>query len=195
MSFWKKIKGLIAPTSDEKQDEGDFELVDFKKKDPTDVAFTKNFVLGGGMFFYCENEQEALENLKDIVENEQIDSVICFKRELQSFLNRLNVKYVSDYQEEIPFAFIDCEFLVGSDGSIVLSPSQTKGRNHDKLPASFIVMAKTNQFAETLNEAFHKLKTTKGGVHTTFTSIRGSNMHDFDASPTAKKIYLLLVEG
>ena len=63
MSMWK-IKAFKPDSDSSEKDDSELEFVTFQEKDPIDVTFTKNFIAGGGMFLYCENEQETLENLK-----------------------------------------------------------------------------------------------------------------------------------
>lgn len=195
MSMWKKIKQLLVSQSeDTSSDESELEFVAFQSSDPIDVLFAKNFNAGGGQFFYCENEQEALENLRDILENEQIDEVICFEEKLQSFLNRLNVKHTPSLGSA-DFSFIECEYLVAYDGAIMLSSHQTTGRKLNEFPDNFIVYAHPKQLVSNISEALQRLKSSKGeNLPSNITSIRGKNMHNFDSSPNAKNIFLLLVE-
>lgn len=195
MSMWKKIKKLFKPQTDESEKDGsELEFVTFQEKDPIDVTFTKNFIAGGGMFLYCENEQETLENLKSILDNESITEVVCFEEELVKYLNRLGAKYHNDFRKDLDYAFISCEYLVAFDGSIMLSSEQTKGRKQEDLPNNIIIWARPNQFTVNINEALQKLNSRKKqSIHTT-TSIRGRNIHNVDASSASKNIYLLLVE-
>lgn len=195
MNMWKKIKKIFTPRSVESEnDDSDLEFVTFQEKDPIDVTFTKNFINGGGMFFYCEEEQETLENLKEIFDNEQFDEVVCFEDKLKSLVNRLGVKLHDNFSSELDVAFISCEYLVAFDGSIMLSSQQTKGRKQEDLPTNIIVYARPDQFTLNINEALQKLNSRKKqSIHTT-TSIRGRNIHNVDASAAAKNIYLLLVE-
>lgn len=195
MSMWKKIKQLLVSQSeDTSSDESELEFVAFQSSDPIDVLFAKNFNAGGGQFFYCENEQEALENLRDILENEQIDEVICFEEKLQSFLYRLNVKHTPSLGSA-DFSFIECEYLVAYDGAIMLSSHQTTGRKLNEFPDNFIVYAHPKQLVSNISEALQRLKSSKGeNLPSNITSIRGKNMHNFDSSPNAKNIFLLLVE-
>jgi len=193
--MWKRIKQLLVSQSeDTSSDESELEFVAFQSSDPIDVLFAKNFNAGGGQFFYCENEQEALENLRDILENEQIDEVICFEEKLQSFLNRLNVKHTPSLGSA-DFSFIECEYLVAYDGAIMLSSHQTTGRKLNEFPDNFIVYAHPKQLVSNISEALQRLKSSKGeNLPSNITSIRGKNMHNFDSSPNAKNIFLLLVE-
>lgn len=195
MSMWKKIKKLFKPDSDSSEkDDSELEFVTFQEKDPIDVTFTKNFIAGGGMFLYCENEQETLENLKSILDNELVSELVCFEEKLINLLNRLGAKHHPDFKKDLDYAFISCEYLVAFDGSIMLSSKQTKGRKQEDLPNNIIIYARPNQFTVNINEALQKLNSRKRqSIHTT-TSIRGRNIHNVDASSASKNIYLLLVE-
>jgi len=194
--MWKKIKHLLNPQSIEPDpDEGEFEFVAFQSKDPVDVLFAKNFIAGGGQFFYCENEQEALEHLQEITANEHIDQMICFEDKLKSYLNRLNIRHDNDLNSTADFSFIECEYLVAFDGAIMLSSHQTNGRKLSAFPHNFIVFATPGQLVSNISEALQRLKSTKGdNIPSDITSIRGNKMHNFDSSSNAKNIFLLLVE-
>lgn len=196
MSMWKKIKQLFIPQSEESEiDDSELEFVTFESETPIDVLFTKNFVAGGGLFFYCENEQETLANLKEIIVNEQVGEAICFDSKLKSLLNRLNIKNSEGNNGSGDFAFIECEYLVAFDGSVMLSSHQTRGRKQDNLPSNIIVLAQTNQLVSNLNEAMQRLNSKKGGnFPNQITSIRGKNPHNIEGGNTSKNLYLLLVE-
>lgn len=195
MSMWKKIKQLLNPqTEDSNREDDELEFVSFQSKDPIDVLFAKNFIASGGQFFYCENEQEALEHLKEIVDNEQIDEVICFDEHLKSYLNRLNVKHHSNLNSSADFSFIECEYLAAFDGAIMISSHQTNGRILSTLPHNFIVFASPKQLVSNIGEGMQKIKTNKSDNIPSITSIRGKKMHNFDSSSSAKNIFLLLVE-
>lgn len=193
MSMWKKIKLLFGQSHNSDSEEAE-DLIVFKTSDPVDVLFAKNFNAGGGQFFYCENEKEALENLRDIIYNEQIEEVICFDDKLKSYLNRLNVKHTTQVGTA-DFSFIECEYLAAYDGAIMLSGHQTMGLHLSKFPDNFIIYARPNQLVSNIGEGLHRIKSTKANnIPSNITSIRGRNMHDFDSIPNAKNIFLLLVE-
>ena len=196
MSMWKKIKQLFIPQSDDSETEdSELEYVTFQTKVPIDVLFTKNFVAGGGLFFYCENEQETLENLKDIILNEQVAEAICFDPTLKSLLNRLNIKNTETVSPTADFAFIECEYLVALDGSIMLSSHQTKGVKQMDLPNNIIIFANPSQLVTNINEAMQRLNSKKAGnIPSQITSIRGRNPHIIEGNSSSKNLYLLLVE-
>ncbi|MDD3459609.1 MAG: LUD domain-containing protein [Weeksellaceae bacterium] len=194
--MWKKIKQILGtqPTTQEKEAE-ELEFITFTKKDPIDVQFTKNYIAGGGMFFYSENEQEVLKNLKDIFVNQNAEEVICFDEYLQSLLNRLSIKHCKSFNKNADFIFIKCEYLVAFDGSIMLSSHKTKGMNQEELPSNIVIHASPNQFVANVSEALTKLKTAKkDNIPSNITSIRGKSMHDFQVTNNHKNIYLILAE-
>lgn len=196
MSMWKKIKQFLAPPAEETENEdSELEFVSFQTKDPIDVLFTKNFIAGGGIFFYCSNEQEVLENLRYIADNEMIDDVLCFDHKLKSLLDRVNIKQSNSLNSKAEFAFIECEYLVAFDGAIMLSSHQTNGRKQEDLPHNVIIYASPGQLVSNISEALQRLKSNKSdNIPTNITSIRGKNLHNVDSSSNAKNIYLLLVE-
>jgi L-lactate dehydrogenase complex protein LldG len=196
MSMWKKIKQILSSHTEESEtDDAELEFVTFQTKDPIDVLFTKNFIAAGGHFFYCENEQEALANLKDVVENEGIEEVICFDNKLKSLINRLNIKVNNQLNSVRDFAVIECEYLVAFDGAIMLSSHQTNGRKQEELPPNVIIYATPQQLVANISEALQRLKSVKGdNLPNNITSIRGKLVHNVDSSSNAKNIYLLLVE-
>lgn len=197
MSMWKKLKEIfgVQPEANDKGAE-DQDLIIFRKKEPIDVQFTRNFVAGGGMFFYSENEQEVLINLKSIIENEGIDELICYEKDLNSLLNRLNVKGINDFNQDADFAFIKCEYLVAFDGSVMLSSDTNKGRKQEEMPVNLIIYATPNQFVSNVSEALQKLKSAKkDNIPSNISSVRGRNMHDVEASVSSKNIYLILAEA
>ena len=196
MSMWKKIKQILSSQPEETEaDENELEFVSFQSKDPIDVLFTKNFIAGGGHFFYCENEQEALENLKEIADNEGISEIICYDSKLKSLLNRLNITNSSDSNSTSDFSFIECEYLVAYDGAIMLSSHQTNGRKQEELPSNVIIYASPSQLVANISEALQRLKSVKNNnLPSNITSIRGKLVHNVDSSSNAKNIYLLLVE-
>lgn len=196
MSMWKKIKQILSShTEDSDTDEADLEFVSFQTKEPIDVLFTKNFIAAGGQFFYCENEQEALENLKEIVDNERLDEIICFDSKLKSMINRLGVRENNQLNSSTDFAFIECEYLVAFDGAIMLSSHQTNGRKQEELTPNVIIYATPQQLVSNISEALQRLKSVKGdNLPNNITSIRGKLVHNVDSSSNAKNIYLLLVE-
>lgn len=199
--MWKAIKKLFNKSiSDLEKDER--ENVDLFLKSANeaesslDELFATNFNSGGGHFLYCGNESEAIHNLQQIINYENIDRLICIDKELQLKLNSITTPFTTNPNEQPQgFSFLKCEFLCAFDGSIMISAHQTAGRKVEEFPMNFIIWAKPQQFANNLSDALQKLKhLKKENLPSNITCIRGKDMHSFSSIPNAKNIYLLLVD-
>ena len=161
-----------------------------------DEIFATNFNAGGGHFLFCDNNDEAFQNLKEIVKYENVTELICLDKQLQQILTSIDVPFVEKPSDSrYTLSFLNCEFLIAFDGSIMLSAHQTCGRNIDDFPTNFIIYARPSQLVENVGAALQKLRTLKkDNLPSKITSIRGKNMHKFPNVQNAKNIYLLLVE-
>jgi len=199
--MWKAIKKFLSKSisTPEKDAQPNVDL--FSKSTEASISsldelFATNFNTGGGHFLYCGNESEAMDNLQQIINYENIDRLICIDKDLQSKLNSITTPYTTNPMEERQgFSFLKCEFLCAFDGSIMISAHQTAGRKVEEFPMNFIIWAKPQQFANNLSDALQKLKNLKkDNLPSNITCIRGKDMHSFSSIPNAKNIYLLLVD-
>ncbi|WP_235802698.1 hypothetical protein [Vaginella massiliensis] len=196
--MWKAIKKFlnkINQTTPPETEVNDAELI-FKKSVSVDELFASNFNAGGGHFLYCSDRSEMLENLQAIVKHERIHNLVCIDDSLQEILEKLNISYQISPTPEVKFSLLNCEYLIGYDGSIMLSSDQTGGRKIDDFPDNFIIYATPYQLVNNVSEALQNIRLAKKeSLPNNITCIRGKNMHDFSAIPNAKNIYLLLVEA
>lgn len=201
--MWKTIKKLInkATGEQEKSEDNTLDLFNRNLSNSTvalDELFATNFNSGGGHFLFCENEEEAVHNLQQILNYENTSNLICVDPVLQEKLERIGAKYTTKTTagDTQGFSFLKCEFLCAFDGSIMISAHQTGGRKVEEFPLNFIIWATSDQFANNLSDALQKLKSIKNtNLPTNITCIRGKDMHSFSSIPNAKNIYLLLVDN
>ncbi|ADX67255.1 hypothetical protein [Weeksella virosa] len=195
--MWKAIKKFIQKLNQTPVNEEENEPVElvFKKEISVDELFATNFNAGGGHFLYCSNPTETIENLKQIIQYERIRHFVCIDESLQNMLDQLQISYQIHPTENSRFNFLKCEYLIGYDGSIMLSSDQTAGRKIEDFPDNFIIYATPDQLVHNISEALHRIRSNKSDrLPNNITCIRGENMHNFDSIPNAKNIYLLLVE-
>lgn len=201
--MWRAIKKFINKAIGEKDKNEDNTMDLFnsnlsKSSVALDELFATNFNSGGGHFLYCENEEEAVNNLQQILYHEKTSNLICVDPLLQEKLEKIGAKYTASTSanDKNGFSFLKCEFLCAFDGSIMISAHQTGGRKVEEFPLNFIIWANSNQFANNLSDALQKLKSIKNtNLPTNITCIRGKDMHSFSSIPNAKNIYLLLVDN
>ncbi|GEM52141.1 hypothetical protein F0358_08025 [Empedobacter brevis] len=200
--MWKAIKNLLKKAIEKPEDKEDNNHIDLfhpnysEHNVSMDEVFATNFNAGGGHFLFCDNNQEAFQNLKEIIHYENVTELICLDPKLQEILTNIQIPYVENpCDSRYTLSFLSCEFLIAFDGSIMLSAHQTCGRNIDDFPSNFIIYARPSQLVENVGAALQKLRTLKkDNLPSKITSIRGKNMHKFPNVQNAKNIYLLLVE-
>ncbi|WP_313375579.1 hypothetical protein [Chishuiella sp.] len=200
--MWKAIKNLLKKATNTEEDLNEENHIDLFHPNysdnniSVDEVFATNFNAGGGHFLFCENNNEVFQNLKEIIKYENVNDLICLDDNLQSILNQNNIPFVKNpLDSPYTLSFLNCEFLIAFDGSIMLSAHQTSGRNIDDFPSNFIIYARPSQLVENVGAALQKLRTLKKeNLPSKITSIRGKNMHKFTNIQNAKNIYLLLVE-
>ena len=200
--MWKAIKNLLKKANQQSENNDEENQIylfhpNYSENNLSmDEVFATNFNAGGGHFLFCDNNEEAFRNLKEIVNYENVSELICLDPSLQQALQAVNIPYVENPSDSrYTLSFLNCEFLIAFDGSIMLSAHQTCGRNIDDFPSNFIIYARPSQLVENVGAALQKLRTLKkDNLPSKITSIRGKNMHKFPNVQNAKNIYLLLVE-
>jgi hypothetical protein len=192
LSFFKKFVNKLLNQPEDESSQSLEKLGDSLKDADLDYKFAQLFTHSGGIFNYCEDENEALQTLNKIVNVENISSAFCFDEDLQKFLSVVNVYYNSDLELFHDAAFITCDYLIAYDGRIVLSNNNIKHYHSSRLPGKIIIMANVSQIATNLNEAMAKIK--RNGNFKNLTSISGSQNKLDDSAGKSYKLFLLLLE-
>lgn len=193
MSFFQNIINSLFGTEEEKKEKGLLEYGDELKHSDPDYKFAQLFTRSGGIFNYCANETEALGILKKIVEVEGISSVFCCDEDLKSFLDVINISYISCLEKNNDAAFITCEYLIAYDGSIMLSHNNILHFNSLHLPEKVIIMANVSQIVENSSKAMMKIKRRKSLVKNLTSISSGKSQLDYSDKKDTK-IFLLLLE-
>ena len=123
-----------------------------KKKAVIEERFILKFIENGGKFLYCENLNEVQENFDLILaENEWINQdLLMIKSELKKEFN-LNNNFSSSLEETKCFV-TDCENLIASDGSILISSNQINEKKLNEFPDNLIILSDTMKLKNTISE-------------------------------------------
>ena len=190
--FFKKSSSEKAPKSPESK---------FlpKKKAVIEERFILKFIENGGKFLYCENLNEVQENFDLILaENEWIDQdLLMIKSELKKEFN-LNNNFSSSLEETKCFV-TDCENLIASDGSILISSNQINEKRLNEFPDNLIILSDTMKLKNTISEGLSEIKSKSKNIPTNITTIKNFNVikgdKDFLSYGTSSKnLYLILLE-
>lgn len=192
MSLFKKIVSRLTNQPDDDEKQSLEKLGDSLKNADLDYKFAQLFTHSGGFFNYCADEAEALQTLNQILKIEEISSVFCCDKDLQSFLNVVKITNTPELELSNDAAFISCEYLIAYDGRIMLSHNNILHYHSSRLPSKIIIRANVSQIVNNLSDAMGKIK--KTGNIKNLTSISGNHSKLDAASNNTTKLFLLLLE-
>ena len=165
-----------------------------------DDIFVHNFIKKGGKFLYCSHQEEVNQNLLNIIEENDWEEITCLNSDLGKLLTIINKNSTTKFSGSLPILTY-CEHLISDNGSVMFSSNQVYQHKLSKLPANFIVIARTSQLVRTTSEGLMAIR--KNYVHdfpTNISSIKsympGKAADDFLSygNANAKNLYLLLLE-
>ena len=197
MTFFKRLLGIQDKSSANDNDEKSKYMP--SEKTNVDEMFMNNFINNGGKFIYCENKEELLENLKLVLKEENLNGENIYSHDIdrdKSFFNLDELKFSSSKAENLLIA--NCEFLIASDGSVLVCSNQVGEGQLSDLPHNFIIYAKTSQILETISESLQLIKKKHNSIPTSITSLKTFKEKDevdyLSYGSTQKNLYLLLLE-
>ena len=196
MNFFSKFFKKSSSEKEPKSPESKFLP---KKKAVIEERFILKFIENGGKFLYCENLNEVQENFDLILaENEWVNQyLLMIKSELKKEFN-LNNNFSSSLEETKCFV-TDCENLIASDGSILISSNQINEKKLNGFPDNLIILSDTMKLKNTISEGISEIKSKSKYIQTNITTIKNFNVikgdKDFLSYGTSSKnLYLILLE-
>ena len=129
--------------------------------DDLSVVFAENFTKAGGTLYYCYNEGDIGERIKEICKRHGEDVVIgCASENLTGFLGHLNVdnRCTCEPTKRYPLIATLCEALIAWQGSIVITSNLGLGNTIPALSETTVVLAFTSQVVTDWEAANERLK-------------------------------------
>lgn len=203
MSFLKRLfsskKEASANVAEEKTPKKN-KFTPEKPIDDYDKQFVVNFTNNEGKFIYLLDLPAIYETLTSIIsENSWLD-VGCSDANLMYLLKDRGLNLAETFLGQ-DFIFVPCEYLVADTGAIVFSSKQIGENRMEKLPANFVVYARTSQLVRNLDEAMQSLKNKyKNNFPSNITTLKTFSTNeeediDFrNYGSVSKNVYLLLLE-
>ena len=196
MNFFSKFFKKSSSEKEPKSPESKFLP---KKKAVIEERFILKFIENGGKFLYCENLSEVQENFDLILtENEWINQdILMIKSELKKEFN-LNNNFSSSLDDTKCFV-TDCENLIASDGSILISSNQINEKKLNEFPDNLIILSDTMKLKNTISEGLSEIKSKSKNIPTNITTIKNFNVIKGDKDflrygTSSKNLYLILLE-
>jgi L-lactate dehydrogenase complex protein LldG len=125
-----------------------------------DVLFAEQLNGVSGVFEFCEDEIQLVENLLNLTEEKSWRKIYAWEGKLQALLNKYEFPiYSSDtdfLNADVGITF--CESLIARNGSVLISNGSEAGRRLSIYPHIHIVIAYTSQLVLDLKDGFKNLK-------------------------------------
>lgn len=194
MGLWKKLFGKSPSKKSEKSPYLP------KNEESLDIHFTKYFISNGGFFLYNDSQDLVLSNFNNIcIENgwDKGDVVTLNSKIAQSF-ELPHWDSSSGKLDTFKALLIECEYLIGNTGKILLSSQQIHHFKLNELPQTLIVTANIKQLTRDVSEGMTLLKNKyKNTIPTNITTLKiksepTEDKKNLTSRSNTKNIYLLL---
>jgi len=170
-----------------------------KKKAAIEERFILRFIENGGKFLYCENLNEVKENFDLILsENDWSEKdILLIKKNLKK---KYGIdKSFSNNAKNAKCFLTNCENLIASDGSILISSNQINEKKLLDFPNNLIILSHTKKLRNNISEGLSEIKSRGDNIPTNITTIKNFNLdeksNDFLSYGTASKnLYLIMLE-
>ena len=170
-----------------------------KKKAVIEERFILKFIDNGGKFIYCETIEELQENFNLILDENEWTSedVLIINSDLKKRYNLSNL--FSSSLEETKCFVTDCENLIASDGSVLISSNQIHEKKLSEFPESLIIISDTRKLKNSISEGLSEIKSNSENIPTNITTIKNFNKTKEDKNflsygTSSKNLYLILLE-
>ena len=198
MNFFSKFFKNNPQSKNQKGQEKEGKFLP-KKKAVIEERFILKFIENGGKFLYSEDIDEVQKNFDLILEeNEWTDvDILIINKEIKSNY-KLKTEFKSSLEEAKCFV-TDCENLIASDGSILISSNQIHEKKLDNFPENFIIISDTRKLKNTISEGLSEIKSKSKNIPTNITTIKNFNNIEEDNNflsygTSSKNLYLILLE-
>ncbi|MDD3320502.1 MAG: lactate utilization protein [Paludibacter sp.] len=140
------------------------------------TCFKKELEAINGQCILCENDQDAYQKIKSLLQEKSISSVFCRNTIINEQLAQFDVPSTSDKDQFIGMAagISECEFLIARTGSVLVSSASESGRQMNVFPPIHLVLAHVSQLVETPEDALNAIQLKYGDfLPSTITTITG----------------------
>lgn len=206
--IFKKIRDALIERDDSHfiPDKLDFESAIFSEpSEGLDITFAQNFIATEGIFIYCENDKDFIDNFSRLKQQNNWHPIFCVEELLKKLFTLYHLKFetnLNKIDDKSSVGVTTCEYLIARTGSIIVSTGHLLSRRIFIFPPIHIVVAYTSQLVYDMEEALVGLKNKyKDNLPSLITTITGpSRTADIEKTIVMgahgpKELYLFLIEG
>ncbi|MBN3035216.1 MAG: LUD domain-containing protein [Bacteroidales bacterium] len=201
----KKVRNALISKNENPYPSLDFESPVFKPfEDSADITFAQKFTQARGKFIYCEDKEEMIQVLLELITEKKRDYVVCSSPQISGILDQAGIAHISS-ENTVGNACISitgCECLVARTGGIIVSSGIGSGRKEFVFPDCHIVLAYTSQIVNEIRDGLNLVQARyPDRLPSQITMITGpSRTADIEKTLVMgahgpKELFLLLTEG
>lgn len=157
----KYVREALISKTDQPFPKVDYEKPIFREMEESlDINFAQELTNAGGLFIYCENEEEVIGGLKFLMTDRKWESIFALEPKIISLLEKaqINCIFEHDLLTQSHVGMTGCESLVARLGSVMVSTGQMAGRQIFIYPEIHIVLAYASQLVGDIKDALLYLK-------------------------------------
>ena len=157
----KYVREALISRTDQPYPQVEYEKPVFREMEESpDINFAQELTNAGGLFVYCENEEEIINGLQFLVNDRKWESVFALEPSIINLLTKANIPCIFEHDQltQAQVGMTGCEALVARLGSIMVSTGQLAGRQIFAYPEIHIVFAYASQLVPDIKDALVKLR-------------------------------------
>ena len=134
--------------------------------------FKEEFLKISGEFYYFETEESLIQHMKNVLP--ELQPVYCSDKNLINYLEKAQLKYSTNFTDDINTGISACEFLIARFGSVMVSSALAGARKVFSYPHTHIVIAYEKQLVAELEDGLDGIaEKYKGNLPSQIISITG----------------------
>ena len=200
----KYVREALISRTDQPFPQVEYEKPVFREMEESpDINFAQELTNCGGLFIYCENEEEVISGLKFLVGDRKWDSIFALEPSIVNFLGKAGIKCHFDHVQltDSQVGMTGCEALIARLGSVMVSSGQMAGRQIFVYPEIHIVFAKASQLVPDIKDAIAMVRKKYGSRMPSMVTLITGPSRTADIEKTLvmgahgpKELYVFLLE-
>jgi L-lactate dehydrogenase complex protein LldG len=156
-----RIRAALQTPTDKHVPKPDFSASIYSQtSEEPSILFAQTFIKNKGEFYFCENNNHFLEQLREVMQKKSITEVYAWEDPLKHILNQENIPHKIDDRNftSVEAGLTLCECLIARTGGIMVSSRQLAGRRLTIYPPVHMVVAYTSQLLLDIKDSLQFLQ-------------------------------------
>lgn len=157
----KKVRAALIQKSLTDYSQVDYDTPVFKpSEDLLELTFANNLILAGGQFFFCEGQDDFIEQLGELTEQFNWKLAYTDNKQVQEFCKFINLPFVTEVNglKDTDVAITHCFGLLSNTGSIAFVKNEHNQQASFFLGKMHVVIAYTSQVVEDMATCIERIK-------------------------------------